>query len=154
MRYFTKDLSRRMNSCEESVRKQAENEWSQNTKKYEEDFQKVKRHIPQSFLKEYMQRQEFHDCYIEKIDFSRKRGTYRCDIYLYDGLESFCLTLLDVKQIKVNVLSFENCVVGKLAWVYSEFEWTNNKTLVLSVDCGPENEMQIEFKTIKLSMIH
>ena len=154
MRYFTKDLSSRMNSCEASVRKQAEYEWSQNKRTYEEEFEKIKRHIPRSFLKEYIQRQEFHDCYIQKIIFLRKRDKYGCEIYLHDGLENFYLTLLDVKQVKADVISFENCVAGRLAWVYSEFEWTNNKTLILSVDCGPENELQIECKSIKFSMIN
>lgn len=153
MRYFTKELSSRMNSCDESVRVQAEYEWKQNMRRYEDELEKVKKHLSSFFFKEYMQRQEFHDCYIEKISFLRERDKYRCEIYLYDGVENFYLTLLDVKRIQLGVISLENCVAGKLAWVYSELEWTNKRTILLSIDCGPENELQFECKEIKFSMM-
>ncbi len=156
MQYFTKDLWYRINSSDNSVKEAAKDEWNKSAKEYQINFEKIKQFIPHGFLKKFLLRYGLHDyIFIEMtVKKNRKGSGYLCELKLTNGSENICLTMLDVKAARINVDSFQNCVQGKLAWGYSEFARTEDGTIRLSVICDIDNELQFEFKSIKLSKFH
>lgn len=152
MRYFTKELWLRINSCDATVRVQAENEWSENELQYAKEFEEIKKHISRRFIKAFLSHKGFHDYSILGIVIvNEKRKKYSCKMELSNGEETFFLTMSDIKTAKIGIESFDFCILNILSWGYSEFELKPNGNIQLSILCDIENEFQFEFKSIKLS---
>ncbi len=154
MRYFTKELWSKINSLDETIRVSAEEEWKKNDFAYAKEFEETKKHLPQRFLKSFLARYGLHDYDILKTVFIRdNKNRYLCELHLTDGIETVSVVMTGLKTIKIDVNSFHNCVQGKLSWGYSEFSRTKDNTIQLSVLCDIQNELQFEFKSIKLLLL-
>lgn len=151
MRYFTRELWEKINHPQESERKQAEVEWLQSMKQYQKDFEKVKKHLPHQFTRQYLNRNEFHDYIITDIVITSKHGKYACRLQLTDRNDTLYLTMFDLKSFKINIETFQNCIQGELTWGFSEFEYTAAKCVRLSILCDIQNELQFDFKALKLT---
>ena len=151
MRYFTKNLWEQINSSEENIRLRAEKDWFNRNEQYRQEFNRTKRYLPRSFVKEFLRRKELHDYEITAMDMINSDGKYNCKLQLIGENEHINLILTDIKSIKIDIGSFKACVQGKLAWGYCEIERMLDKTIRLSVICDTQNELQFECKSIKFS---
>lgn len=152
MRYFTKELWSKINSLDENERKKAEKEWSRNAEQYQQKFEQIKKYIPKDFLNTFLKCGMFHDYTILKITIKKKKKRYRCKMILSDGKEDICLELTGIQAIKMDVISFDNCIQGNLSWGYCEIDWLRkDKIISLAIICDIENEMYFECQSIKLT---
>lgn len=76
---------------------------------------------------------------------------YSCELQLSNGTETVLVTMYGLNLLKINIDSFQNCILGELMWGYSEFEITPENNVQMAVLCDPENEMIFQFKSIKLT---
>ena len=152
MRYFTKELWSRINDSNENIRSQAEKEWNANSLTYQQQFTKVKKHLPCGFVKSFLSRNGLHDYTILSALIAKRKQTSCCDLQLSNGEETVIVTMVGIKALFVNMNSFHSCVQGKLLWGYSEFEITPDNNIKLSILCDIQNEMQFVFKQIKLTV--
>lgn len=153
MRYFTKELWWQVNDCDQAVRLQAEKQWKLNCQIYQQEFETVKKQLSRRFLKEFHCRNELHDYVIEGISVIKNRKKYSCEMKLTDGTETVVLILKELKAFQMNVDSFQHCIMGELAWGYSEFSLTEDGGIALSVLCDFQNEFHFQFRSITLSRI-
>lgn len=151
MKYFTKELWAQINSSDEELRTKAEKEWSERSKKYGLRFEKIKKWLSCSFLKDYLRRNGLHDYTIIGIEISasKKIKEYSCKIKMTDGVEIVSITMSDLKSFQIDISSFQCCMLGKLTWGYSEFDFTHEKHITLAVLCDLQNEMMFEFDSIR-----
>lgn len=148
MRYFTKQLWAQINDEDESVRAEAEKQWELNCRAYQQAFETVKKQLSQRFLKRFHACCELHDYVIEGISVTKKRKKYDCEIKLADGTETVLLKMNELKAFQMSVDSFQNCIMGELAWGYSEFSLTEDGGIALSVLCDFQNELHFQFRSI------
>ena len=150
MRYFTKELWTRINSCDEDIRINAENEWKLNNLAYQNQFEGARKYLSHRFVKNYLSRNGLHDYVILGLVITKRAQAYSCELQLSNGEETILVTMAGIKALQINIDSFHHCVQGKLAWGYSEFEITSDNNVKLSVLCDEKNELQFEFEKIKL----
>jgi hypothetical protein len=151
MRYFTTELWLKINDCDNDIRAQAENTWNRNSYLYHTEFEITQKYLPKRFVRGFLERKGLHDYTIEGIAVKKEGRKYSCYIHLSNKTETVLLTMFGIKSFHINVNSFEYCILGELAWGYSEFEMTVNKDIRLSILCDIDNELQFEFESIKLS---
>lgn len=153
MKYFTKELWSQINDIDDDVRQQAQQVWSQNTQKYQQEFEKVRNFFPSKFLKLFFSCNELHDYIIQRILLtSNKKGKQSCQLQMENGNEMFIIELCEIQCLNLNIASFESCINGQLRWGYCEFDAEDRDTLKMSVICDIENELNFVFKSIKFSV--
>lgn len=152
MRYFTKELWSRINHHDEAVRAQAEKEWTNNALLYRKYFGEVQSYFPRRFMDEYLLRNGFHDYTVLGIYVTMADREYSCNIQLTNGLETVLCTMIGLKALQIDATSFQCCMLGKLAWGYSEFAITPENNLQVSVLCDLQNEMMFQFKSVRLTI--
>lgn len=151
MHYFTKQLWAKINDENEAVRTQAEKQWERNSHAYQLEFDTIKKQLSQKFLKEFLCRNGLHDYLILEISVRKKGRKYFCEMKLTDGSEIVVLVMNELQAIQINVDSFKHCIMGELAWGYSEFALTEDHNFSLSVLCDFHNELYFQFHSLTLS---
>ena len=151
MRYFTKELWANINDENAAVRTQAEKQWALNSQAYQREFDTVRKQLSRNFMKEFLCRNGLHDYIISEISVKEKGRKYFCEMMLTDGLETVVLVMRELQAFSLNVESFQQCVMGKLAWGYSEFALTEDHGISLSVLCDFQNELCFQFHSLTLS---
>lgn len=149
MRYFKSELWEKMQITDNQ---ECLDEWDENSKQYEEYFNKISKHLPRNFIKIYNQVGRFHDYVIDMmcIDSSKKEQiTFR----LSQGEEYYLIKLKDVERYKINVENKDYCICGKTSWGYAEFEWLGKNKFKLSVLCDIVNEFEFVFGKISVRKI-
>lgn len=154
MNYFKKELWYQMHDSDKSIRLNAEREWNENDQLYSKKFEEVVKQLPRRFVKEYLKRYEMHDYCILGLHIVKKGRTYACEMQLTDGTETVLITMLGLEAVRVDVASFQYCILGRLEWAYSEFDITPENNIRLSILCDFKNEMQFEFKSITLIKLY
>lgn len=139
-----------MNDLNEAVRSQAEAQFVENLNVYKETFNKTKKHLPNKFLKVYASHNEFHDYVFQGISLIRTHRNYKIEIQLSNERELFLLEFYEVLCFKIDIYSFKYCILGLLSWGYGEFEIMPDKSIRLSILCDFENELQFQFKNVKV----
>lgn len=153
MRYYTRELWKNLNSTDEALRSLAELEWEKKDKEYSAHFDAIKKYLPIKFLKKYMECNEFHDYVVNGMKIFNVGSRYKCEIALSADSENLLVTMHDVHAINIDVSSFQSCVMGKIAWGYSEFDITSTGNISLSVLCDFCNEIGFEFKNMEIEQI-
>lgn len=148
MRYFTKELWLRMNSDNEDERKAAEVLWTENTKKYRNDLEIVKKLFPKLFEEIDWQNEDFHDLPFSEIAFFQRNGRKNCRVKLLATDRTIVFTMHEISRFDCSISDFQWSVIGQLHWGYSEVECVNDGNIKLSVLCDPANEIQFEFKKL------
>lgn len=150
MNYFTKDLLFQVNSVNETDRNIAENRWKENTEKYERSFNKVKKYLSTSFLKQYQHHRGFHDYLIESICISYdEQGNSMCHLKLSNFKDCVSVSMYSVSAINIDVHpTAANFSQIQLLWGYCEFERPAKGILRLSVLCASGDELVFEFGKI------
>ena len=92
-----------------------------------------------------------HDYIIENISITKTTRDYCCDLQLSNNTETILITMYGIKALQVDIVSFQNCIQGKLTFGYCEFELTSKRNIRLSILCDMQNELQFEFETIGLT---
>lgn len=151
MRYFTKQLWAKINDENEAVRTQAEKQWELNSHAYQREFDTVKNQLSRHFLKEFLCRNGLHDYLITGISVTKKRRKYYGEIKLTNGLETIVLIMNELQSFQINVDTFKDCIMGELAWGYSEFAITEDHNISLSLLCDFHNELCFQFHSLTLS---
>ena len=100
------------------------------------------------FVKEYLSRNGMHDYCILGMNTVKKGRKYSCELQLTDGIETVLITMIGLKALRVDVDFSQYCMLGRLEWGYSEFDITPENTILLSILCDIQNEMQFEFESI------
>ncbi|MDE6014770.1 MAG: hypothetical protein K2H41_03560 [Acetatifactor sp.] len=154
MKYFKKELWYQMHDSNKSIRLNAEREWNENVELYSKKFEEVEKQLPRRFVKEYLKRHGMHDYGILGLHIVKKGKTYSCEMQLTDGTETVLITMLGLEAVRVDVDSFQYCILGRLEWAYSEFDITPENNISLSILCDFQNEMQFEFKSITLVKLY
>ena len=150
MTYFTAQLWREMNQKDHNICERAHKQWRENSLHYRNYFETIKHHIPKRLRVKMERANGFHDFEISGLSIRYIRKLYICRIELFDGHECFCLELSGLVKAKIDIESFEKCILGRLRWGYHEFKLTEAKTLQLSILCDIENELLFEFKKVVL----
>ena len=153
MKFFKKELWAKINDSDELIRKQAEIEWEKNCESYQQHFLKVKKHLPDNFINNFLLRNGLHDYIIENISISKTTREYCCDLQLSNNTETILITMYGIKALQVDIASFQNCIQGKLTFGYCEFEITLKHNIRLSILCDIKNELQIECETISFKKV-
>lgn len=151
MRYFTKDLWKKVNEQDELVRIQAEQEWNINSLNYQQQWETVKKHLPRSFVKNFLNCKGLHDYIVLGVSFTKRGRAYSCRLQLTNGFEKVLVTMYKLKVLQIDVASLQNCIQGNLTWGYSEFEIMSDNYIQLAVLCDMQNEMTFQFKSITIS---
>lgn len=151
MRFFTKELWQEINSTDVLLRTAAEHKWNENSAQYLNEFERVKSKLPRRFVTEYLSRNALHDYSILGLFLTRRNRKYACEIQLTDNAETVLITMDDLHAFNFDVESFQQCVLGKLSWGYSEFEITRDGNIKLSILFDMLNEASFEFTSIKLA---
>ena len=149
MKYFKSDLWEKMQNDESQ---EILDEWNENSRYYEEYFNKISKHLPKNFIKVYTQAKQFHDYTIDAIciDASKKE---QITLTLSKGEERYLVKLKNVEKYKINVESKEYCICGNMSWGYAEFEWLGKSKLMLSILCDIVNEFEFVFNKISVGLI-
>ncbi len=148
MRFFTKELWQKQNDPNEAVRMQAEKEWNANCSAYQEQFAQVQKQLSPGFTEKYLSRKGLHDYTILDISVTQKDRAHSCQLKLTNGAETLRITMEGLKALQMDIVSFQHCIRGRLAWGYSEFSLTPEKNIQLSVLCDLQNELRFEFESI------
>lgn len=154
MKYFTKELWMGVNSCDENIRKKAEQDWIKHSTAYHLQFDTVSKNLPGKFVKGFVSRNGLHDYTILEIALVNKSQVPSCQLKLSNGNETISMKMKGIKAFQTGIDSFDNCIQGKLTWGYSEFEMISSKTMRLSILCDVTNEMMFEFEKITLKRLH
>ena len=152
MKYFTKELWKRINTNDVYVRNNALKEWEMRTEEYLTAFNTIKEKFPKSFLKVYDQNECLHDYVIERITFNLRRNKYNCKLHLAHGNNDVIILLSDVRMLSLDFssLSLQNCIGGKMSWGYAEFDYLSDNVFTISILCDFENEMMFGAKRIAI----
>lgn len=153
MRYFTKQLWAEINDENEAVRMQAEKQWELNSHAYQLEFDSIKKLLSRNFLKEFLCRNGLHDYLILEMSVRKKGRKYFCEMKLTDGLETVVLVMNELQAFSINVESFKHCIMGELAWGYSEFALTEDHNISLSLLCDFQNEQYFQFRSLTLTQV-
>lgn len=151
MLYFTKELWNEMNERDERVRQKAQRQWVENLTKYQQYLSSITRHVPQHVIAKIDSANGFHDYTIDGLSImSYRKNKYIAQVDVSNGSDRYYLRMEGLKQAKVEISSFDLCVLGKLTWGYHEFRLTERNTLQLAILCDMENELLFEFKRISM----
>lgn len=152
MKYYTKELWKKMNAESAVERDEAVAQWEYNSKLYLKQFQKVKHHLPMPLLIEMKKYDYFHDYLFREIKFYQASGRRHCYIRLTNGQNIANISLYDIDEISINVNNFDFSIQGLLHWSYCEFEWVHGQKIRISVLCDPKNELSFRCKNIAVRM--
>ena len=152
MKYFTKELWKRINSDNVLVCNNAMKEWEERTNEYVCAFNLIKEKFPRTFLKVYDQNEGFHDFELKSITFQAKRKKHNCELHLTRHNDHAILFLSDLSVFSVDfpALSLENCVGGKITWGYAELDYSSDHMFCISILFDYENEMMLRAKKMKI----
>lgn len=143
MKYFTKELWILQNASDNLRRIDAERQWIENSKKYNEYFTTICLKLDPDFLKIYSENQRFHDFFIKKISFVQLRNKNSIEIILNGGSHTFVVKCKNIDKVKLSIENFDVCVCSKLSWGYSEIYIQPDGKTYLCVLCDFENEFEI-----------
>ena len=149
MKYYTQDLCDRLNSDDETIRMEADRAWNENVSQYQSQFQKTKKYLSRRFVKGFLAHHGFHDYVIDNMTLERVGRKYNFKIKMAGESGAIQLTMFHVQAVQVGIDSFQYCILGKLSWLYSEFERTEAGLIGLSLLCDGGNEMRFEFENLK-----
>lgn len=149
MRFFTSELWSRINDADPKIRAQAEKEWAANDLEYQKMFAETSKHLPRRFIKNYLNRNGLHDYAILEMAFAKKGRTSFGMLRLSNAVETVWIEMAELRAVSISVEP-DRCMNGLLVWGYDEIEVTPQNTIKLAILCDVQNELQFEFKSIKL----
>lgn len=150
MKFFTRELLSKINDPDANIRKQAEIEWSHNSKCYAAHFQKVQQYLPRTFIKEYMNSNGLHDYRVDSIYCTMsKTNHYSCCFELSCQDSSFAFEVRKISDFHSNIQFSEIPFVCPLFINYCEFDYLSDAKIYMGVLCNC-GEMEFQFKTVHL----
>lgn len=136
-----------MQSSNKEEREEGEKSFTENDKKYGLYFDSIKKKLPSKFIKQFYEKEWFHDYKITNLQISNeKKVTARIDIEKSE--DKFSIVLSDVQTLLFDIPNKTNWMLGKLTWGYTEFELKDNKYWIVRILCDFNCELEVHFKSI------
>lgn len=150
MRYYTKELWKRINDFDEKIRIKAEEEWSANDLIYNQRFKDIRKKLSRKFVEKYLSRKGFHDYIIQNIAIIKNKKNYSCELLLSFESDVVKVKMLGINALKIDLSTFSECIQGNLTWGFCEFDITSENKIKLELLCDFDNEMIFEFEKINV----
>lgn len=150
MRYYTKELWKRINDLDEKIRIKAEEEWYSNDLAYNQRFKDVRKKLSRKFVEKYLSRKGFHDYIIQNIAIKKTKRSYSCELELTLGTDVVIVKMSGIHALKIDISTFSYCIQGNLTWGFGEFDITSENKIKLELLCDLDNEMIFEFEKINI----
>lgn len=162
MKYFTRELWEKLNSELEEESLKAQKKWNENSKKYSEEFNKVKELLPEHFMEIYRSNNDFHDFLLTSLKLVKNKTKIfpfvDLEISIFDGKDNYKIVYSSISKldIKGNYNNYEIEYLKKKkntfdSWGYDEFGLINNNVLSHEILFLSGSTIYVQFAKISIS---